>query len=389
MARSGLTPGCAVCAFQWMGWIVLQLLAPEPTPVVSVVAPCFNERIGLVEFHRRAAAACRQFCGAFYEIVLVDDGSSDGTWDVIRSLAAVDPNVVGVRLMRNHGHQAAASAGLALARGDRVMLIDADLQDPPELLGRMMSIMDDEQADVVFGQRTARKGETRFKTASAAVFYRLLARLASVPIPPDTGDFRLMRRRIVDALVAMPERQRFIRGMVSWLGGRQVALLYERQARYIGASKYPLIRMVRFALDAITGFSVMPLRLATWIGFGSAFVAIGLFGITLGAWAMGYTVTGWTSLMTVIVFFGAVQLIVLGILGEYVGRVFQEAKHRPLFLIDSVVAGGCCRSPPLEFANLGSAARRDFWEAAQGASVPIVPKSYDAIVYAKTLGASE
>ena len=130
----------------------------------------------------------------------------------------------------------------------------------------------------------------------------------------------------------MPERQRFIRGMVSWLGGRQVALLYERQARYIGASKYPLIRMVRFALDAITGFSVMPLRLATWIGFGSAFVAIGLFGITLGAWAMGYTVTGWTSLMTVIVFFGAVQLIVLGIPGEYVGRVFQEAKHRPLFL---------------------------------------------------------
>jgi len=373
--RFKVPPESPISTFVMEGRIVLQFCASNPIPTVSLVAPCFNEKVVLAEFHRRATTACRQFCGTSYEVVLVDDGSSDGTWDLICGLTAADSNVVGIRLMRNHGHQAAASAGLALARGDRVLLIDADLQDPPELLGQMMSIMDQKQADVVFGQRTARKGETRFKTASAAVFYRLLARLVAVPVPPDTGDFRLMRRRIVDALAAMPERQRFIRGMVSWIGGRQVPLLYERQARHAGATKYPFVKMVRFALDAITSFSVVPLRLATCIGFGSTLVALGLFGTTLWNWAMGHTVIGWTSLIAVIVFFGAVQLIVIGILGEYVGRIFQESKRRPLFLIDSVVACGCSIALPVEFANLDATVRREFWEIARGTPAPVTPVS--------------
>lgn len=341
-------------------------------PEISVVAPCFNEAATLAEFHRRTAAACERVCPRDYEIVLVDDGSSDRTWTVIRDLAARHPRVVGVRLMRNHGHQAAASAGLSFARGERVLLIDADLQDPPELLPAMMRTMDEEEADVVFGQRTVREGESAFKLASAAAFYRVLSRLAAVPIPTDAGDFRLMRRRIVDALAAMPEQQRFLRGMVSWVGGRQIALPYERHARHSGASGYSLAKMARFATDAITGFSTVPLRLATWIGFGSCLVALGLFAATLWLWANDRTVTGWSSLVACIVFFGAVQLIVLGILGEYVGRLFQEAKRRPLFLVDRVETGGSSYALPPDFAALGPEARRKVWRATRTSATPAV-----------------
>lgn len=339
----------------------------DAAPEVSVVAPCFNEADGLEEFHRRAASACEQACRGAYEIVLVDDGSSDRTWPVIRDLAARHPGVVGVRLMRNQGHQAAASAGLAFARGERVLLIDADLQDPPELLAAMMRTMDEEEADVVFGQRIARDGESAFKRASAAAFYRVLSRLAAVPIPVDTGDFRLMRRRIVDAVGAMPEQQRFLRGMVSWVGGRQVAFRYERHARHRGASGYSLAKMARFATDAVTGFSAVPLRLATWLGFGACLVALGLFGLTLWLWANDRTVLGWSSIVTCVVFFGAVQLVVLGILGEYVGRLFQEAKRRPLFLVDRVETGGRSHALPPGFAALGPEARQRVWDATRAA----------------------
>jgi dolichol-phosphate mannosyltransferase len=334
------------------------------TPAVSVVAPCYNEQAGLTEFYYRTTAATRDACGDAYELVLIDDGSHDDTWSVIRQLAAADPHVVGVRLMRNHGHQLAVTAGLALARGERVLLIDADLQDPPELLARMMRVMEGEEADVVYGQRIARKGESRFKLTTAALFYRLLGHLAAVPIPPDTGDFRLMRRRIVEALVAMPERQRFIRGMVSWVGGKQVPLRYERQARHAGTTHYTVLKMFHLAMDAVVGFSILPLRIASWIGFGAALVALGLFAITFWRWATGGTVAGWSSLMTAVIFFGAVQLIVMGILGEYVGRLFQEAKQRPLFLIDGVLAAGRSVSLPPEFASLPLASRRDAWRSA-------------------------
>ncbi|HXF53694.1 MAG TPA: glycosyltransferase family 2 protein [Hyphomicrobiaceae bacterium] len=325
---------------------------------LSLVAPCYNEELGLAEFHRRAAAAVRAAAADDYEIVLVDDGSSDGTWAAIEALSGADPHVVGVRLMRNHGHQLAATAGLAVSRGRRVVLIDADLQDPPELIADMMALMD-AGADVVYGKRSRREGESWFKTASAAAFYRLLSRLASVPIPEDTGDFRLMSRRVVDALLAMPERERFIRGMVSWIGGRQVPLHYERKARLVGASKYPLAKMLRFAADAITSFSIVPLRIASWLGIAVAGIALLLLLYTVWQWAAGNVVAGWSSTMTAIALFAGVQLIVLGIIGEYLGRLVHEAKGRPLYLIDEIARGGESRPVPIELSRLSPAARAE------------------------------
>jgi dolichol-phosphate mannosyltransferase len=336
---------------------------------ISIVAPCYNEAEGLREFHRRVSDSARAALagdrtGTGYEIVLVDDGSRDATWDVISELAEADPRVVGVRLMRNHGHQLAVTAGLSLARGERVLLIDADLQDPPELLTDMMRTMD-RGAEVVYGQRTRREAETLFKRATASGFYRLLSRISGTPIPRDTGDFRLMSRRVVDVLSAMPERQRFIRGMVSWVGGRQVALPYERHARHAGSTSYPLRKMIAFALDAITSFSTAPLRLASWLGVAAASLSLPLLAYTLWSWAQGGTVAGWSSTIAVVTLFGAVQLIVLGILGEYVGRLFQEVKARPLFLVDTVLAGRSAHVLPADFSRLSPEARRDVWTAIQ------------------------
>lgn len=333
---------------------------------LSVVAPCYNEQEVAREFHRRATAAVNELRITSYEIILVDDGSSDRTWSIIESIASTDAHVIGMRLMRNHGHQLAATAGLQISRGGRVLLIDADLQDPPELLGDMMAAMDG-GADVVYGLRAVREGETWFKSVSASAFYRLLSKIAAVSIPKDTGDFRLMSRRVVDALGLMPERQRFIRGMVSWIGGQQVALPYERQARFAGQSKYPISRMLRFAIDAITSFSAVPLRMASYFGFLTAFVALLLLVYTIWRWSVGDAVVGWSSVMTAIVLFSAVQLIVLGIIGEYLGRLFQEAKARPLFLVDIVIAGKSEHVLPANFCSLDPAVRQDVWKAIQAA----------------------
>ena len=336
-------------------------------PRVSIVAPCYNEQACLAEFHARASAAAIAAAGTSHEIVMVDDGSSDDGWAIMIALAERDPHLVVVRLMRNHGHQLAATAGLSLARGERVMLIDADLQDPPELLVPMMLLMDD-GAEVVYGQRTRREAETWFKRISAAAFYRLLGKLSGTPIPRDTGDFRLMSRRVVEVLGAMPERQRFLRGMVSWVGGRQVPLPYERQARHAGVSKYPLSKMIRFAADALTSFSTSPLRVATWFGLGAAGLAVLLLGYSLLRWMQGETVSGWSSLMAAMAGFAAAQLIVLGIIGEYLGRLFQEVKGRPLFVVDQVVAGQASLVLPTDFARLPPQARQATWEAIRQAA---------------------
>ena len=304
---------------------------------LSVVVPCFNERETLHELHRRVSEVCRACVGRNYELVLVNDGSTDGTWDLLAFLAAKDPHVVAVNLSRNHGHQLALSAGLQLCRGERVFILDCDLQDPPELLGAMMARMDD-GCDVVYGQRTRREGETAFKKASAHLFYRLLGRLADVDIPPDTGDFRLMSRRAVDQLNAMPEQHRFIRGMVSWMGLRQEPLRYERAARFAGETKYPLGKMIRFAVDAITGFSIRPLRLATWLGLFFSLASMVLMTYVLTAYFFGQTINGWTSLTLIILMVSAVQFILMGVLGEYVGRLYVEAKKRPLFIVQEVLA---------------------------------------------------
>jgi glycosyltransferase involved in cell wall biosynthesis len=333
--------------------------APAPAPAVSVVAPCFNEIEGLEVFYRRCTSACRAAGGTSYEIVLVDDGSSDGTWPAIEALAAADGHVVGLRLLRNHGHQLASTAGLAAAMGERILLIDADLQDPPELLADMMRLMD-EGADVVYGLRTDRAGESWFKRATASAFYRLLSWLADAPIPRDSGDFRLMTRTVVDAFLLMPEHHRFIRGMVSWIGGRQVALPYARAARHAGTTKYPLRRMVRLAVDAVTSFSIRPLRVATWTGLGFALLALVMFAYTLVQWARGHVIDGWTSLMAATTLFSGVQLIVLGIFGEYLGRLVQETKNRPLFLVAGVRRGQQFHSVPIEFSRLPPSEQQAF-----------------------------
>ncbi|TWF58255.1 glycosyltransferase family 2 protein [Neorhizobium alkalisoli] len=301
---------------------------------LSVVVPCFNEEAVLEEFSGRMARACAAVTSD-YEIIVVDDGSSDSTWSIIEKLTDGDPRFVGVRLFRNHGHQLAVTAGLSMTRGERVLLIDADLQDPPELLPAMVNVLD-QGHDVVYGKRIARMGETPFKRFTASSFYRLLNRLSSVPIPEDTGDFRLMTRQVVDILNSMPERHRFIRGMVSWIGGRQVAFPYARDARYAGTTKYPLRKMVALALDAVTSFSTKPLRAAVWLGLLSSMFAFSILLYAIVQWAAGNVVPGWASSVATISFFSGTQLFVMGVFGEYLGRVVQEIKGRPLFTIGEI-----------------------------------------------------
>lgn len=307
-----------------------------PNSRLSIVVPCFNEEECLEALHRRLVAAAVQAVGEDYEIVLVNDGSKDRTWAMMQDAAIRDPHVVAVNLSRNHGHQLALTAGLDLCRGERILIIDADLQDPPELLAEMMATMDREGADVVYGLRTVRAGETPFKRWTAAGFYRLLARATEVDIPVDAGDFRLMSRRALDALLAMPEQARFIRGMVAWIGFRQVPFPYKRDERFAGETKYPLRKMVRFALDALTGFSSAPLKLASHAGLWLAAGSLILIIYIAISWATGQTIQGWTSLMLVVVVLGAVQMFVLGLMGEYIGRLYSQAKNRPLYIVQDI-----------------------------------------------------
>ncbi|WP_243439561.1 glycosyltransferase family 2 protein [Fundidesulfovibrio soli] len=303
---------------------------------LSVVVPCFNEEPGLAELHRRVGAACASVAGsvADYEIVLVDDGSSDGTWRAMQALAERDPRVLGVRLSRNYGHQIALTAGLNICSGDLILIIDADLQDPPELLPEMLAKVE-EGCEVVYGRRRSRSGETYFKKATAKAFYRLLDRMVSVNIPRDTGDFRLITRKVLEALNSMPEQHRFIRGMVSWVGFRQAAIEYDRDSRFAGETKYPFRKMLNFAFDAITAFSVVPLKMATVLGFCMGVAS--LLGIlyTVIGWLSGGTVQGWTSTMLAVLSVGSVQLIAIGIFGEYIGRMYMESKRRPLYIVDT------------------------------------------------------
>jgi polyisoprenyl-phosphate glycosyltransferase len=309
---------------------------------LSVVVPCFNEEAVLPELRRRLEAACARQVGDAYEVILVNDGSRDGTWPLVQAIVRENPCFVGLDLSRNVGHQLALTAGLSLSRGERVLVIDADLQDPPELLPGLMAAMD-AGADVVYGQRLEREGESLAKRATAFVFYRLLSMLSEVEIPKDTGDFRLMNRKVVNALGEMPEQHRFIRGMVAWLGFTQVPLRYTREPRAAGTTKYPLRKMARFAADAITGFSISPLRLSSVLAFG-CFVLTGVVAAyVLYAWWALSVVRGWTSLLLFFLIFSGVQLLVLGVIGEYVGRTFVESKRRPLFLVREILTNGADR----------------------------------------------
>ncbi|MEH3040430.1 MAG: glycosyltransferase family 2 protein [Sphingomonas paucimobilis] len=305
-------------------------------PALSIVVPCYNEAACLDVLHTRISAAARAVVGDDHEIVLVNDGSRDQSWAVMERLAASDPRLVAINLSRNHGHQLALTAGLDLCAGERILIIDADLQDPPELLGDMIAAMEAEGADVVYAVRRKREGETFFKKLTAAGFYRVLDRVTDTPIPLDTGDFRLMSRRALDALLSLPEQARFIRGMVAWVGFRQVPFPYDRDERLAGESKYPLGKMIRFALDAVTGFSTAPLRLASHMGLVLTGLSLLLFAYIAIGWLSGSAVQGWTSTMLVVVFLGAVQMFVLGMIGEYLGRLYVESKRRPLYLVADV-----------------------------------------------------
>lgn len=298
---------------------------------LSVVAPCLNEEAVLPEFLRRTRSMCDEL-DLPYEIVLVDDGSDDRTWRIISAAAAEDERVLGIRLRRNHGHQLALSAGIAATTGAMVLLIDADLQDPPELVPAMIELMRTEKADVVYGQRQRRPGDSRLKRGTAAVFYRLIDSLSDVRIPRDVGDFRLISRAVADLLCRMPERHRYVRGMIAWAGGRQIPFLYDRCPRHAGSTKYPLRRMLRFSVDAITSFSRRPLQAATCVGIVAAIFSISLAFYSLVGWASGLNVPGWTSLMSAIGFFSSLQFLMLGVFGEYLGRLYEGSLGRPLFV---------------------------------------------------------
>ncbi len=298
--------------------------------LLSVVAPACNEQDLIVEFHRRTAAALE---GVPFELLIVDDGSSDQTPQLLRELAAVDDRVRVVTLSRNFGHQAAITAGLDRARGDATVMIDADLQDPPEVIVEMLERWRD-GADVVYGVRRERAGETRFKLVTARWFYGLMSRLSQVPIERNAGDFRLIDRNALDALNSMRERDRFIRGMTSWIGYRQEPVAYDRDPRFAGETKYSTRKMLRFSLDAISSFSNVPLQAATILGFLFSAIAFLAIPVAIGFRIAGEFVPGIATVLLVVLLLGGIQLITVGIIGEYLGRVYDEVKRRPLYVVD-------------------------------------------------------
>jgi len=303
---------------------------------LSVVVPCYNEEGVLHELHGRVTKTCADLGLSSYEVVLVNDGSEDSTWAMISELARQEPRVVGVNLSRNHGHQLALSAGLSVCKGERVLVLDADLQDPPELLGEMMKLMD-QGADVVYGKRRARLAEPFLKKWCAWLFYRLLNAVAERPPPLDTGDFRLISRRVVDAVIRMPERHRFIRGMVSWVGFKQVPLLYDRDPRFAGESKYPFLTLLALAADGVTSSSTRPLTFPVWLGLGSGLAGLLLLGCAL-VWGSGpRPVPVWAAVLAAVLLVGGIQFIVLAVMGVYLGRLCEQSRGRPLFVISDIV----------------------------------------------------
>lgn len=306
----------------------------ESRPLLTVIVPAFNEEEVLPIFHRRLFNALAKIPNS-WEVLYIDDGSSDRTVDIVKSLQLTNPMVSLAKLSRNFGKEAAVSAGLKLARGEAVIVIDADLQDPPELIPEMLAVWQQEGADMVNMRRRTREGETWFKKATAHAFYRVINRLSDVTIPEDVGDFRLISRRAVDALNQLPETNRFMKGLFAWVGYKQVTVEYDRQPRAAGNTKWHYVKLWNFALEGITGFSVAPLKIATYAGFisaaGAFIYALIFFIKTL---IFGDPVHGFPTLIVTILMLGGLQLMATGILGEYLGRLFIESKQRPLYLLD-------------------------------------------------------
>jgi dolichol-phosphate mannosyltransferase len=306
---------------------------PRELRLLSVVVPCYNEEDVILETHKRIVSVLSGIKNLDFEIILVDDGSGDGTLRLLRILQRNDAHIRGVALSRNFGHQVAVTAGLHYSSGDAIVVIDADLQDPPEVMLEMIERWR-RGVDVAYGVRIEREGESAFKKLTAKAFYRLINYLSDTAIPLDTGDFRLMDREVVNAFLAMPERDRFVRGMVSWIGYRQEPVYYHRSVRFAGETKYPLAKMLRLASDGILSFSSAPLRAAVLVGFAASGLAV--LGIIYAIGLRLFTniwVTGWTLLFIAMLFFGGVQMMFLGVMGEYVGRIYGEIKRRPLYLV--------------------------------------------------------
>jgi dolichol-phosphate mannosyltransferase len=301
-------------------------------PTFTVIAPIYNELENIPELFPRVRDVMDQ-TGEPWELVLVDDGSTDGSTDVIRKLADSDDRVRPVIFARNFGHQIAVTAGLDFSRGDAVIIIDADLQDPPEVILQLIEKWR-EGYEVVYAVREEREGESWFKKTTASLFYRLIAKITNVDIPLDTGDFRLMDRKVVAVMDKMREKHRFLRGMSSWVGFKQIGVSYKRHARYAGTTKYPLNKMIQLALNAVTSFSYFPLQLATYIGFISAGLSVlAIPVVVLLRLITGTTLEGQATTLIIVLFLGGVQLISLGIIGEYIGRIYDEAKNRPLYIV--------------------------------------------------------
>jgi len=300
-------------------------------PQLSLVLPIFNEEPVIDELHRRL----REFLGAVgatWEVIFVDDGSKDASFAKLKTLSAVEPRYRVVSFARNFGHQFAITAGLDYARGEAVVVMDADLQDPPDVVAEMFARFRD-GFDIVHGVRRTREKESIFKRGTAYVFYRLLKAVVGINIPVDAGDFRLMSRRVVLTLRALRETSRFVRGMVAWVGFRQTTVLYDRKPRFAGETHYPLRKMLKFAFDGIASFSIIPLRAATWLG-----KLAGAMGIVVAGWALwgrlyGHFVPGWATIMMAVSLGASAQLLMTGILGEYIGRIYEEVKRRPLYIV--------------------------------------------------------
>lgn len=303
--------------------------------VISIVVPVFNEDEVIETFYRRAKTVADSLGSFSYEMVFVDDGSRDDSYEKMTRIANLDQNVKIVKFSRNFGHQIAITAGLDIAKGDAIVVIDADLQDPPEVVVKFIDKWE-EGYDVVYGVREKRAGESKMKLYTASLFYRILRALTKIDIPVDTGDFRLMSRRAVEHLRELREQDRFVRGLVSWIGFKQVAVYYKRESRYAGETKYPYRKMIKFALDGLTSFSSAPLKLATFLGYLTSFLAFLYACSVFIQKLLGITVQGWATIMVGTLFLGGVQLICIGIMGEYVARIFNQIKQRPMYIIEEV-----------------------------------------------------
>ena len=298
----------------------------------SIVVPLYNEELVIAETHKRLSSVMKS-TGEEYEIVFVNDGSRDKTQELAKEIMQNDPNVCLINFSRNFGHQTAITAGMDNARGQAIVVIDADLQDPPEVILDMIAKWK-EGYDVVYGRRSMREGETAFKKVTAKVFYRFLSSLTSIDIPTDTGDFRLIDRKVCDAMKSIKEKNRYVRGLISWLGFKQTDVTYVRKERFAGETKYPLKKMLKFAADAITSFSDKPLKLAGYMGYSISGISfLYLLYVIIRKLTIGDFDSGWASIVAISLFFNGIVLIVLGIMGEYIGRIYDECKNRPLYVI--------------------------------------------------------